>query len=86
MAKYRTRLALVEARQFFRDTRPWPSGVIRRLPVTHSDGDVIVFTPDGYAIVSSGDWIVRSAEGERRVLKPENFEATYEPVEGEHNG
>lgn len=38
-------------------------------------------TPEGTMYASPGDWIIRGVQGEFYPVKPEIFEATYEPCD-----
>lgn len=52
-------------------------------PVTgngREGGALNVTTPAGVQIAEAGDWIIKDAKGGFYVLKPDAFEATYEPV------
>ena len=40
-------------------------------------------TLEGYMSATIGDWIIRGVAGEFYPCKPDIFEATYEPVEGD---
>lgn len=40
-------------------------------------------TLEGTMIANPGDWIITGVKGERYPCKPDIFEATYEPVEGD---
>lgn len=40
-------------------------------------------TNEGIMTVSEGDWVIRGVKGEFYPCKPEIFELTYEPVDGE---
>lgn len=45
--------------------------------------ELAIWTLEGIHLVSHGDWIIRGVKGELYPCKPDIFEATYEPVEGE---
>ncbi|HXF73044.1 MAG TPA: hypothetical protein VNO79_10600 [Actinomycetota bacterium] len=54
------------------------------LPPTFSlnkGGSVYIRTLEGTMRAEVGDWIVRGVQGEFYPVKPDIFEATYEPVE-----
>lgn len=44
---------------------------------------LVVYTLEGAMRVNPGDWIIRGVQGEFYPCKPDIFEATYEPVEGD---
>ena len=74
--KFRKKPIVVEAEQFFPDRRPWPEGVYE------TGLGFWVETLEGVLRASAGDWIVTGVAGERYPVKPDIFEATYEPVGG----
>jgi hypothetical protein len=84
MGRYRQKPVVVEAEQFWPDTRPWPEGVYAKV-VTAADfgrGQKHtvhrIDTLKGTCKVDPGDWIIK---GGRKPCKPDIFEATYEAVE-----
>ena len=86
MAKYRKRPLIVDAEQFFVDRKPWPAGV-KSVEVQLKDTDPqqyvfepIVETLEGPLMVSDGDWIITGVKGEKYPVKPDVFDATYEPL------
>ena len=46
---------------------------------------MFIRTLEGTMSASFGDWIIRGVKGEIYPCKPDIFEATYEPVEGDHS-
>lgn len=46
-------------------------------------GDLFIPTPEGDMRASRGDWIIRGVKGEFYPCKPDIFEATYDPIEGD---
>ena len=46
-------------------------------------GNGWINTLEGGHIVTPGDWIITGVKGEHYPCKPDIFEATYEPVEGQ---
>ena len=71
----------------------WRDGVLVGRYVTKQDADrcpckvspgfygetvPVLMTPTGYVMLAPGDWIVTSPSGERRLVKQDTFEATYE--------
>lgn len=87
MPKFRKRPVVITAEQW------WPGldvpGVVMRTPVIGGRGhgriegqpQPAVETLEGVMWVSPGDWIVTGVKGEQYPVKPDIFEATYEPVE-----
>ena len=47
------------------------------------NGDIVIHTLEGDMTAQPGDWIIRGIKGELYPCKPDIFEATYEPVNGE---
>lgn len=45
----------------------------------HYHSKLFIKTPEGPMKASAGDWIVRGIQGEFYPVKPEVFEASYEP-------
>lgn len=85
MAKFRKKPIVIEAEQFIPDG-PVPDGVI-----LWKDAGVIprdmsfgyIDTLEGQMHVMANDWIITGVNGEKYPCKPDIFEKTYEPVEGE---
>ena len=46
-------------------------------------GSMFIRTMEGRHVVSLDDWIIRGVKGELYPCKPDIFEMTYEPAEGE---
>lgn len=46
-----------------------------------SHNDMQIDTLEGAMTVSPGDWVIKGLKGEFYPIKPDIFEATYEPVE-----
>ena len=74
--QFRKKPVVIEAVQFFEDREPWPDGVRGEPGVT-----AWISTLEGDMDVSDGDWIVTGIKGEKYPVKPDIFDATYEPVE-----
>jgi len=59
----------------------------RKKPVVieawQTDRAVTIETLEGTMVALPGDWIIRGVKGEMYPCKPDIFEATYEPVEGQ---
>ena len=53
---------------------------LAQLPAYPYLGSIAVNTDSGPQYALPGDWIVRDAKGWLSVCKPEEFEASYEPV------
>ena len=49
-----------------------------------ADG-ILIRTLEGDLIASVGDWVIRGVAGEFYPCKPDIFNETYEPVQGESN-
>lgn len=51
----------------------------------HGDGPfgIAIETLEGVMVASPGDWIIRGVQGEFYPCKPDIFEATYEPEDGQ---
>ena len=76
MKKYRKKVDLeVVAEQWFPGR--WVAGVKE----FSSGRGACLQTPGGHYEVCAGDWIVTRSPGDKRVCKPDVFEASYEPVE-----
>jgi hypothetical protein len=85
--KFRRKPIVLEAEQFFPSRKPWPDGVYR-IGGSHGVEDETdkdtwcrVKTLEGELRVATGDWIVTGVNGEKWPVKPDVFEATYEPAE-----
>jgi hypothetical protein len=86
MAKYRQKPVVIEAEQWF------PGKVVDGV-VTEYDPEIdgvggkppfpFIRTLEGKMFVSPGDWIITGVNSEKYPCKPDIFEKTYEPVEGE---
>lgn len=87
--KFRKKPVVIDAEQFFRESRPWPSGVERSTLQHNRIGDrdywpagaPVIHTLEGPHHVSDGDWIITGVKGERCACKPDIFLATYEPAQ-----
>jgi hypothetical protein len=90
MARYRKKPVVVEAWHWAagnqEDTPQWIDDAIDKevivLPPLNSNG-FLINTLEGPVVASPGDWIIRGVKGELYPCKPDIFEATYEPVEGQ---
>lgn len=81
--KFRRKPVVFEAEQFFPDKKPWPNGVTHGFQFVDQKESIgfQILTLEGQHIVSPGDWIITGIKGEKWPVKPDIFEATYEPVE-----
>jgi len=84
MGKFRKKPVVIEAIQFFFDSRPWPEGVRLRSGVGDQDVEEVrtawIGTLEGPHVVSDGDWIITGVNGERYPCKDEIFRLTYEKM------
>ena len=48
--------------------------------------EVVIDTPEGRMIARPGDWVVTGVQGEQYPVKPEIFEASYEPLADPEDG
>ena len=98
MPKFRKKPVIVEAEQFDpgqlillpKGVTSWPCCTTAidgdRCPIhglPHVKLGYRIQTLEGPLQVRPGDWIITGVKGERYPCKPDVFEATYEPVEGE---
>ncbi len=94
MPKYRRKPEIVEAFRwnghYENDTPLWVREAYLREEVfqTRIKGpaglySLSIITSTGKIEVDPGDWIIKGGDGETYVRKPDIFELTYEPVEGE---
>lgn len=83
MAKFKVKSEIViDATQF------WPgmhinseTGEVMLRGLEYDDDDRLVcHTLEGPLFVTAGDWIVTGLKGERYPVKPDIFEAKYEPL------
>jgi hypothetical protein len=92
MAQYRKKPVVIEARYFDGSHHAadhligWMGNVGRYIPEGADKGRLYVGTledgVDGEAkhVASAGDWIIQGVAGEFYPIKPDIFEATYEPA------
>ena len=90
MPKFRKKPVVIEAFQWLIEMGECNG--VKMLPPVVSDGRsngmvwperYIIETLEGQMTVSPGDWIITGVNGEKYPCKPDIFEKTYEPVEGE---
>lgn len=86
MSKYRKKPIVIEAREFTdsngAELAEWCGG---RLADAEGTAKPLLFvkTLEGEMTASPGDWIIRGVIGEFYPVKPEVFDATYEPADGQ---
>jgi hypothetical protein len=86
MSHYRKKPVVIEARRFTGEENgpglaEWCGGRFVNMP--GAKPLVIVSTLEGEMTAVPGDWIIHGVIGEFYPCKPEVFDATYEPAEGE---
>lgn len=88
MPKFRNKLVVVEAEQFFSKKKPWPKGVRRHSVVTKEEDDgaggmFFLCTRRGQWRIFEADWIVTDETGHCGVCGPGVFPRSFEPVTDE---
>jgi len=93
MDKYRKKPVVIEAVKLTRANRDevleWANGDTRpalgysEFYPDVQDVAIYIKTLEGEMRAGLGDWIIKGVKGEFYPCKPDIFEATYEPVEGE---
>ncbi len=83
MTKYRKKPLVVEAFQWQPSMGAGNGVVLRQIQMSGSESLYAVTTLIGEVPISSGDWIITGAKGERYPCKPDVFEATYAPETGQ---
>ena len=88
MTKYRKKPVVIEAFQWMGDEdapeQEWPAWIASRSDFSILEDDTIAIeTLEGQMVAEKGDWIIRGVKGELYPCKPDIFEMTYEPAEGE---
>lgn len=90
--KFRKKSVVIEATQWFKhgdhpNVERFPFGHALTKSADYPDYDPwdcgTIKTLEGYLEVRPGDWIITGVKGEHYPCKPDIFEATYEPVEGQ---
>ena len=88
--RYRKKPVVIEAMQFdgtedsFEDVAEWMASHGESLGATLGEVACLhIFTLEGEMRADPGDWIIRGVQGEFYPCKPDIFDETYEPVEGE---
>jgi hypothetical protein len=82
--KYRKRPVVIEALQWWPDDPQAAGEMIGWTNFQFSIGDrleLLIETLEGVMAASPGDFVVKDVQGEFYPVKPDIFEATYEPVE-----
>jgi hypothetical protein len=80
MPKFRRKPIVVEAVQWLAGDPPL-LGMIESTSPPDSHSRYVIPTLEGVESIYPGDWIVTSAEGERRLCRADKFAARYEPVD-----
>lgn len=91
--KYRKKPVVIEAVRFGGSTtdavavKHWMEGNEYRPPTIRTSDlrSLTIDTLEGAMEARPGDWIIRGVQGEFYPCKPAIFDATYEPVEEEHD-
>lgn len=86
MARFRKKPVVIEAVQWTNQPEPSSLDLILAMgcrPRFAADGtaDLMIPTIEGEMRARVGDWIVKGIKGEFYPVKPDVFEATYEPVD-----
>lgn len=89
--KFRKKPVTIEAIQFqgnvesYLDIVAWAeaSGLANYEAFSYRTPIMTIPTLEGAMSASAGDWIIKGVKGEFYPCKPDIFEATYEPAEGE---
>jgi hypothetical protein len=85
--KFRKKPVVIEAAQFTEATKDQVYNFVacnKRVGRDLQGAPLLVIqTLEGEVTASPGDWIIKGVAGEFYPCKPDIFEATYEPVEGE---
>lgn len=93
MGKFRKKPIVIDAVQMTAEMRqnlgPFPDWALPHLKAQktekiHNSERVYIPTLEGVMEVKDGDWIIRGVKGEIYPCKPDIFEATYDPVDGEN--
>jgi len=80
--KYRRHPILVDAVQWGEQpTEMLLEPEFRFVGYRNSDGSLMVETPKGFTRCESGDWLIKRANGEFSVCKPDVFSENYSRVE-----
>lgn len=77
--RFRKKPLVIEAQQYLDPSQPTPGMVVDCAFYSFCPNVPHVHTLEGPLRVSIGDWIVKGVQGEFYPVKPEIFEATYEP-------
>lgn len=87
MPKFRKKPVVIEAMQFTEadKDRCFNFVTCTRNATYNPQGEplLVIQTLEGDMVTTLGDWIIKGVKGEFYPCKPDIFEATYEPVEGE---
>ncbi len=77
---FRKKPVVIEAVQFNGRNPAQIMGFTKSTATLDEDGLIRIHTLEGWMIASVGDWIIKGVKGEFYPVKPDIFEATYEPV------
>jgi hypothetical protein len=91
MGKYRKKPVVIEAKEFTLESSQhvaiWCGGQFNANPKPSDPTDVayeiLIPTLEGIMTARIGDWIIKGVKGEFYPCKPDIFEVTYEPCDGE---
>ena len=86
--KFRKKPVVIEAQRVtpetIRDVERWCGGSVKGESLPRVNRCIDIQTLEGEMRANMGDWIIKGVKGEFYPCKPDIFEATYEPVGGEH--
>ncbi len=87
MAQYRKKPVVIEARQLdctdydgMCEIVKWCGGEAIGEEFPGGNGVVAIRTREGTMVGECGDWIIKGVKGEFYPVKPDIFEATYDPI------
>ncbi len=88
MPQFRKKPVVIEAHQWNPEERPTmiPTWLWERLSMdpdrfNQATGAVVISTLEGEMTAQPGDWIVKGIKGELYPVKPDIFEALYDPAD-----
>ena len=81
--KFRKKPVVIEAVQYDGGIELDFFGGDERVSATGEGTGILIHTLEGVMRADKGDWIIRGIKGELYPCKPDIFEATYEPVDGD---
>ncbi len=92
MARYRKRPVVIDAVRYdgtnWQEIHEFTDGDVQQSPRTPilrmgSADSIEIATLEGIMVAEPGDWIIRGVKAELYPVKPDIFEATYEPAGNE---